>query len=203
MFKRMRTWKWIVFCGCLVPTLASAAIYKWVDSNGHVVFSDQPHPGAQKVELPPISTFSDQGAAQKPATATTSSKAKKRPAAIYHNFVIVKPTAGETFWNNVGTLDVQLGLTPPELREGDKILINLDGKPQGKGITTPRFTLHNLDRGTHVLSASVVDGAGRTLITAPSVTFYLHKASALFPNRRNNSSLPSHAPLVLPPHNSM
>lgn len=189
-----------MLCGCLVPALASAAIYKWVDSNGNVVFSDQPHPGAKKVELPPISTFSDGGATQKSA-APPSFGTKKKPSAVYDHFVIVKPTREETLRNNAGTVDVQLSLLP-ELRDGDKIILTLDGKPQGQGIQSTRFVLKNLDRGTHVLSASIVDSGGRSLITAPSVTFYLHKASALFPNRRNPSPPPA-APLILPPHNSM
>ena len=188
MFNFMRIAKWLIFCGCLIPALASAAIYKWVDSNGNVVFSDQPHPGAKKVELPPISTFSDGGAAQKTAT-TPSSGTKKKPAAVYDHFVIVKPTPEETLWNNTGTVDVQFGLSPG-LQGGDKIILALDGKPQGQGIRSTQFVLKNLDRGTHVLSASIVNGEGRTQITAPSVTFYLHKASALFPNRRNSPHLP-------------
>lgn len=36
--------------GCVWATVAMGALYKWVDANGRVVYSDQPPPGNVKVE---------------------------------------------------------------------------------------------------------------------------------------------------------
>jgi len=42
----------------LVCSLALAAtVYKWVDENGIVHYSDQPHPNAQKVGVQPAQTY--------------------------------------------------------------------------------------------------------------------------------------------------
>src|ERR1700729_1916615 len=47
----------------------SATVYKWVDDNGVVHFSDQPNPKAQKLEISAAQTYGSQGAASKPAAA--------------------------------------------------------------------------------------------------------------------------------------
>ena len=44
----------------LACSLALAAtVYKWVDENGVVHYSDQPHPNAQKVQLKAAQTYKD------------------------------------------------------------------------------------------------------------------------------------------------
>ena len=35
----------------------SATVYKWVDENGVIHYSDQPHPGAQKMQIEPAQTY--------------------------------------------------------------------------------------------------------------------------------------------------
>ena len=41
----------------LAPALASTTVYRWVDEQGIVHFSDQPHPGAQKMRVEDAPTF--------------------------------------------------------------------------------------------------------------------------------------------------
>lgn len=44
----------------LLPSLASAEIYRWVDSNGQVHFQQRPSAGAQKIEVKPQVVERDQ-----------------------------------------------------------------------------------------------------------------------------------------------
>ena len=48
---------WMAILLCWVATSAGAAVYRSVDAQGNVTFSDQPARGAEKVELPPVPTY--------------------------------------------------------------------------------------------------------------------------------------------------
>ena len=64
--------KWIPLFALLIitPTMADE-IYKWVDDNGQLHFSDVPRDGATEVEIAPAQTFSAPSA----STADTSYQA--------------------------------------------------------------------------------------------------------------------------------
>ncbi len=49
--------KWIVLVFLFIAQPTFAQIYKWTDSQGNVHFSDKPQPGAEKVELPSVQTY--------------------------------------------------------------------------------------------------------------------------------------------------
>ncbi len=43
----------VLLCLLLLPGLAMAEIYRWVDANGQVHFDQRPAPGAEQVEVKP------------------------------------------------------------------------------------------------------------------------------------------------------
>jgi hypothetical protein len=61
------------------------------------------------------------------------------------------------------------------LQEGLTVRFNLDGAAQQAG--TERMIAVTLDRGSHTVSASIVDANGRSLMTTDTVTFYVHQQS--------------------------
>ena len=44
-------------------TANSTTVYKWVDANGVTHYSDQPHPGAEKLEITGAQTYGSHAAA--------------------------------------------------------------------------------------------------------------------------------------------
>lgn len=47
----------LISCGLAVlPALATAQVYKQVDPSGRVIYTDKPAEGAQKLDLPPVTT---------------------------------------------------------------------------------------------------------------------------------------------------
>ncbi|MGI9227807.1 MAG: hypothetical protein ACR2PU_03350, partial [Gammaproteobacteria bacterium] len=64
--------------------------------------------------------------------------------------------------------------------------------------TKNRVSVNNLDRGTHQIKATIVARNGRTLISSDSVSFTLHRYSAL----QNNSNTGSGGNLPSLPNNS-
>ena len=49
---------WLVISIIMAVSPIHAQIYKWVDSDGNVNFSDKPHPGAEEIPLPKVQTYS-------------------------------------------------------------------------------------------------------------------------------------------------
>jgi hypothetical protein len=161
------------------PVGLAATVYKWVDENGVVHYSDQPHPNAQKLQIEGAQTF--------PAAALRSGapppQARESPSSSanpYQGCAIQQPADGETY-QNTDTVGVAV-VTDPSMRPGDNIYLTMDGQPVNGGSPTgPAFRISGVDRGTHSLQAQVRDGAGQVVCQTPSITFYVHQPSLLNP----------------------
>ncbi|MEJ2529853.1 MAG: DUF4124 domain-containing protein, partial [Gammaproteobacteria bacterium] len=106
----------------------SAAIYKWVDENGEVHYSDQEQTGSKEVKLPATVTYTP--------TASAGKDNRKVPNKVhgYREMSIVQPKMNETLHSNTGDVQVSIKLVPG-LQLGDTIAIHLDGKEILKGKT--------------------------------------------------------------------
>jgi hypothetical protein len=162
----------------LVCFSATAGIYKWVDENGKVHYSDTEVEGAEQVELPKPVTYTpttrDSSSADADKNAEQKEKDKEVPG--YTEMKITQPAMNETIRNNSGTVEVIIQLTPGLMPE-HTITVYLDGKELLKGKTETTFTLQGISRGSHTLRASVFDKNGVSLISASSVIFHLKKAA--------------------------
>ena len=105
----------------LISTLAAGTVlaqaYKWVDEDGVVHYSDRPHVGAERVQLP------SDGNRPRPAPPPVRSNAagdagdaddaaEDSTAFRYEALTIGAPLAEETLWNIEGVLNVTLNLQP-------------------------------------------------------------------------------------------
>ena len=163
----------------LVCSLALAAtVYKWVDENGVVHYSDQPHPNAKKLSVQAAQTYKAAdmpGAPGGPAAPPAS--AQPTP---YQGCAIAQPADDQAF-PNVDSLTV-IVRTSPALRPGDQVFLMLDGQPVNGGVATGnQFTLTPVDRGTHTLQAVVRDSEGGLMCQTPAVTYHVHQPSILNP----------------------
>jgi len=174
----------------LLSASVQADVYKSVDENGEVSFSDQPTPNAQRMKLPELPTY------KAPPVPDFSSSPKTTPAPVaspYDSVKIVAPENDATIRDNQGVVSVQVALEPPlMIKQGHKIQFYLNGEPHGIPIGTTSISFSNLDRGTYTLTASVVDASGAVLMTSDPVVFHLHQESVLNPNS------PLHKPKPMP-----
>lgn len=167
----------------LAATAVRADIYKSVNDQGEVVYSDQPTPSAKRLKLPELTTYK-----APPLTnfSTSSAPGTKPVASPYKDVKILEPQNDATIRNNQGVVSVQVALNPPLLtKSGHKIQYYLNGEPHGTPIASTTINFSNLGRGTYTLSAAVVDASGAVLTSATPVIFYLHRESILNPNRPN------------------
>ena len=170
----------LLLVGLMVPlwALAGPVVYKWVDKNGEVHYSGQPHPGAARVELGVLSVVSfkvpPEGKAIKPVA---------RPKALPHYRIrILAPVNGATLRPADYRVRVKVSISPA-LRPGARLNYALDGKTVRIGAGATALTLTQVYRGTHILTVTVRGSKGQALGRAQS-TFYVHRHSILFRRRR-------------------
>jgi len=161
-----------------VSALANtAAVYKWVDENGVTHYSDQPHPGAQKIQIQAVQTYKAPPGQRTPAIAPR----RTSTAGAYSTCVLSRPTSQEMF-QNTQTVPASVHVEP-DLRAGDRISVLLDGAPVPADIPVDsEFALNSVYRGAHSLVARVEDSTGAVVCQSPSVTFNVRQSSLLSPN---------------------
>lgn len=169
-----------VFLAFLAPALLSAGVvYKYVDSDGNVIYTDQPRPGAERVKLPEPSTYSP----PKLPPATPPAAEKDEAQDIYTSLAISSPGNDETIWDNTGNITVTYSLKPAlKSKRGHRMVVLVDGQAL-EPLKDTRVLLENVDRGTHHLKARIIDADGAVLIESGETTVHLHRQSVNFPNR--------------------
>jgi len=166
-----------------VPFAAGAGIYKSVDEDGNVTFSDSPSPGAEEIEKKEIPTV--------PSTAPRADFSRDKngdsddgeTTARYRNIAIVSPENDTAIRENSGRLSVSVALEPA-LAQTHEIVIYMDGSEAARS-RSPAFQFSNVDRGTHTLAAAVVDAEGNELLRSDSISFTLLRHSVQHPNPNN------------------
>ena len=164
-----------------------ADIYRWVDSNGEVHFSDQPRTGAEKLNLPSAQTYSPPQATtgNENSNTNTNNDAKKAPF-TYKLVKIIQPQADETLRNNQGMVSVAVELEPG-LRKSDKVQLVFDGKDIGNPENSTVITLTNVLRGSHTVAVNVLSSEGNVISTSDSVTFFMHRPRVNMVHRVGNA----------------
>lgn len=161
-----------------VPALAQT-VYRWVDSNGVVHYSDMPHKGAKAVQLGAATVLPFKVPAE--ATMPGASGKLHTPKAPSYKVKILAPAPGSTIWPVNYKVHVNVGVKPP--LQGDAMLrYQLDGKNVGKPTPRTSIELHKVYRGTHTLTVLVVGGKGEIWGKANSI-FYARQHSILHPGR--------------------
>ena len=162
----------LLLLAALVPAVpATAVVYRWVDEEGNVVYSDQPHPGAERIEELEVQTLP-----APPPPPPLERTPQPQPAPGYEAVRIERPRPDETIIDTQGNFTVAGSLQPPlQAAAGHRVRLLLDGKPVGEPGTSLSFSLTNIDRGTHTVQLEVVDRDGKRVAASEPVTFHLRR----------------------------
>ena len=165
-----------LICSLVCASAFAETVYKTVDEEGNVFFSDKPSAGAEEITVKEAQTINIPEA--KPFI--TKSVKEKETDRIYTKLELISPEDDTTIHDNEGKLNVQLMLEP-ELDEKDLIVIFVDGKAVMSGKES-QYLLTNIDRGTHTIALVVQNENDKVLLRSNEVKVHLRKASRLFPN---------------------
>ncbi len=155
----------------LFTAIADAQLYKGLNEEGSVVYSDQPFENAEKFTPASLSVIDTPKRAPKPSKVTTDEEEAK--AFKYTDFDIVSPKNNETIWDNP-QLAVTLRLKP-ELNTAEKhtAWLLMDGKVIVKNSQTTTLQIGRLERGAHQLQAQVRDKTGKVVVRSRPVVVHI------------------------------
>jgi hypothetical protein len=168
----------------------TAQVYKVVDEEGNVIYTDTPPAdGSKPIELRPISVIEAPTYEQTPRADEESSEgedAKEMSIGYlrknYKDFAIVAPKQEESIWNPQKGITVAWNVGY-RLQEGMQVTVFLDGTQQA---TTSEqiIPLTGLERGEHTITAELKDAKNRKIASAEPVTFFIRQPTIY--NRRPN-----------------
>lgn len=173
-----------LFLGLLVLSFSvQAEMYKWVDENGEVVYSDEPpHEGAKPLDPPKITTTpAIKYTPPKPKAEKNPEETEKKTQTRYERFEITSPPHDQPLRNNPGNVTISFALEPGlDTANGHYINLKVDGKARDDKLQSMSVTIPHMDRGTHQLQAEIRNAEGKVIKTSNSVTFHLLRHSRLF-----------------------
>lgn len=153
----------------LFAVAVQAAVYKRVNEDGEVFYSDSPAPGAQRLKMPELPTYT-----LPPVESHGGPSRVVIKNDFYNSFVFAQPANDTTIRDDTGLVHAELQLEP-ELRENHSIQYYLDDKPYGPTTDLLAVNMSNLTPGRHRLSASVVDQVGNVLISTQDVAITIER----------------------------
>jgi hypothetical protein len=165
-----------IICGPL-----AAQVYKVVDKDGNVTYTDQPpKDGSKPIELGPISIIEapDYEIASPPDAASKGDEEVKEKSLrflrkLYQDFAIVSPKQEESVWYSDNVVAVAWN-SPNPLEPGMQVTVSVDGAAQPP--TSERvIAVTGLERGEHTIMAELKDSKNRRVATAVPVTFFIRQ----------------------------
>jgi hypothetical protein len=153
-------------------------IYKTINKDGSVTYSDQASPGAIEVDFASNTTTIVQNAVAKTKQLKTIRQKKK----IEHTLSVMTPSEGATIRNVNGTVTISATVTPNaaghyELSLHDQKLRSASGS----------FLVEGLPRGEYSYQINFVRTSGKVIASSPVRRFFVHKPSVLIKPQTNNN----------------
>ena len=167
----------ITFTLALTATPLMAQVYKIVDADGNVTYTDKPpREGAEPIKLAPISVIEApvyEKASGGSAQGEDDEMSLRDMRRNYRDFAIIAPQQEESIWHPEEAVIIAWS-TGIQLQEGMKVTIFLNGRQQAT--TTERVVpVSGLERGEYTVTAELKDARNRRVVSAQAVTFFIRR----------------------------
>lgn len=162
--------KYFLLAFILHSSVISAGLYKGLDEEGNVTYSDKPFENSERF-TPPALTIVD--APKVPPKKEVVEEEEKTQETKYTKFSISAPVNDQTIWNEPDLM-VSLKLAPAlSIAEGHTIWLLMDGKPIVKNSQSLLLQIGRSDRGQHTLQAQVRNKKGKIIKRSKAVTIHI------------------------------
>ena len=160
----------------LIVLPVQAEIYRQVDADGNVTFTDEPDGDAERVNVKPATTIT------MPKPQTVREQLEEEEDGIgdqdaYESVSFTAPVDDEAFHSGSGNVEFRV-TSNPALRQGHQFEITLDGQPVGQ-TSSGSVTVNNVFRGTHNAGVNVINQEGKRIYTGDTISFTVHRPSVL------------------------
>ena len=187
---------------------ASNKLYKTIDKNGKVRFSDQPSPGAKEVVMEELNTIKMQKPKVDLESLVEENQEERDPNADYYRTMSFQGLENEgVVRNNGGTVTFSVRLDPA-LSKSHFLRFYIDGQLVGGKQRELTITASNVEYGPHVAHFEVVASTGKVVQQSAKVSFnLLHVVRKRVGNLNSltndihNTNLPQHP--KIPSYESM
>jgi hypothetical protein len=178
----------------LAASAAFANVYTWTDANGNRVFSDQPGPGSEPVKLGPVNTVEIAPAPQLSTPSGQGATQQLQQGPRYERLVITNHQNDEAVRANDGRVTLVVETEPP-LSRGHLLRAEIGGQPAsvavpGNGERVHQLLLNNIDRGSHSVTATVVDARGEVVQRSAPLELHIQRTSLNQPSRAGGNQAP-------------
>ena len=175
----------IAFSLAIMAGPLAAQVYKTVDKDGNVTYTDQPPAdGSKPIKLAPISVIEAPTYEKAPESARKGAEGEEIPLRdlrrLYRDFAIISPQSEESVWHPDGPIAVAWSAGNP-LQTGMQVTVYLNGNKQAT-TTEQIIPVDGLDRGEHTVTAELKDAKNRRIATAEPVTFFIQRPN-IYTNR--------------------
>lgn len=147
-------------------------LYKWIDKQGNVHFSDQPRNGAEEIKMKLAPSTKMQQADLTKLNSDNDLLDKVEGTIQYESLEFSSPLNDGVVRNNDSSVTLSAHLSPG-LADGHVIRFFLDGMPVPSGNGSASGLAKNLAYGPHSASIIVVDPTGKVLISSKTIHFQL------------------------------
>jgi len=180
----MKTWVALLVMLLLAAPALAQEVYRWVDENGVIHYSDQPREGAERITVAPPQSYESRAESRPEARDADAVDSPDADDFVYESIRIASPEDDGAVWATGGGMTVVVEVQPA-LRPGDRIGLSLNGAAvPGTPVANNRITVNGVIRGTHTLQAQVIGADGQMKIFSQDVTFHVLQASINSPQRR-------------------
>ncbi|MBT1450188.1 DUF4124 domain-containing protein [Glaciecola sp. XM2] len=158
----------------LCSVTAQTKIYKIVNKDGTISFSDTPAPGAEEVIL--NKTENTMQSILTPSPALPS----QQPQGPQYSLSILSPEPDATVRNNSGKINIASQIVP-EVRGVYSLDFGGERYTSNSGV----FNLEGINRGSYSYTVSFTDNSGKVIASSEPRMLHMHQASVLIRNAVN------------------
>lgn len=174
----MRTLLMLGLLALCVPILAQS-VYKTVDEDGNVTYSDEPPEGddnASEADLPKLNEVPRQQRHRQPSR---SQSREQQPEAPDYQLELLSPEPDTSVPPGQRNLTIAVRLAPG-LARGHQ-LVYYQGDKRLTASRQSTYTIEEITRGTHQIRVTVEDENGQVITRAGPVPIHVHRPSILLP----------------------
>ena len=160
----------------LLPAAQGEELWRHVDEQGVIRYSDRPFKDAVEVQLPGSGRWWGEAARSSESSPAVNHTAAAREGP-FPELAIVRPAEEETVRGVGGELEVVLAMEAPP--EDGRLVLELDGAEAVWLGSPPYVRLTQVWRGEHRLRARLLDADNRELAASQEVRFYKREPSSI------------------------
>ena len=168
--KRLTTFLFLIF---IAQLLVAETVYKKVNPDGSVEFTDKESKDTEEVKIRKTQTFPSQTFSGVPDIRSQDD------LDYQYQLKIESPAADETIGKDVTDVTVKVSTTPRlDTSRGDKIKISIDSQSVVTNQNSASFS--GFERGSHTVTAVVINAASKEISPVISHQIHVKKHSKIF-----------------------